>query len=297
MRTLPLFAAALFCMSGCDTSDPAISFMAVAVRAVPVGPAAAIARCRADLITPPYIDTLQLDDSLFGVFPAAPIGKGRIVEVTAFDSLGDTVYSGRDTFDVVFGRADTLVVTIRRPGADTVPDSMWMDRSDSSAGLSFAGGRAGEDTARVTLRLDTLRAAAAALRIDVSTLSLTSLSVRYDSASRAFLAANQGVKYSLHLYVKKPEEAALSLMAVSAGSVVGDTTLAFDPALTILDLGKQLAADPAGFPKLVGSLRDPAVPALQILAVLHPLDPLKQDGPLHARLFLDFAGKAPYPLR
>jgi hypothetical protein len=145
-----------------------------------------------------------------------------------------------------------------------------------------------------TFDLDSLRAKMNDKGIDAGTIEITGLVVSYDTTTRNFIAANEGVAFFLKIYIRENDTGATKLALetlVNDDVKTGLKALTFDPDMTFLKLGTDIFGSEEGFQSILNSLKDETKHKIKVIAKLTLKEKLKKQGTLNLNMIVTVAGK------
>ncbi len=175
---------------------------------------------------------------------------------------------------------------------DSGPAGVVVNVNDSSnVVLTFNDDTKTVFTDSGAFNLDDIRKKMSDKGLNPDSVQITGIVVTYDDSTRAFITANQGVKFYLKLYIRQgsgERKLALETLEKDIGEF---KALAFDPQMLVFELGKDIFANPEGFPGLLASIKDKSVKSAWVIAELTVPGKIKVKGALKLNMVVTVAGK------
>lgn len=139
--------------------------------------------------------------------------------------------------------------------------------------------------------LDAIRKKMKDKGLDPATVQITGIVVTYDDSTKAFLADNKGVKFSLKIFIR--EDGGARKLALSTKETDSDAfkVLAFDPDMALFELNKHIFGSPEGFPGFLSALKDENKHMVMCIAEMTLKEALKKAGNLKLNMVVTVAGK------
>ncbi|MDB5050352.1 MAG: hypothetical protein JWO30_3423 [Fibrobacteres bacterium] len=143
-----------------------------------------------------------------------------------------------------------------------------------------------------SFNLDEIRQKMSDKGLDPDSIQITGIAVTYDSTTRDFITANEGVKFFLRIYLREEGTGERKLALETLENDIDEfKALAFDPNMAVLELGKHIFGNPEGFPDLLKAVKDSNIHSAWVIAELTVPGKIKKTGTLKINMVVTVAGK------